>query len=119
MMEATKRSQIAWTASTIVGALVWALAPLLTEKQEAWDAGYYFVTAVIASFIIALATYRWYEVACGWALGQVLYLATFKSNMNLAMVAIALLFGALLPLAASLTGCAIRWLAARALQLRA
>ena len=71
------RSQWASAVAFVAGGLVWAVAWLVGSEKEAWDFGYYYVVAVVAPFLISLASYQWKGVVGNWFFGQLLYLATF------------------------------------------
>jgi hypothetical protein len=112
------RSQIALTASFVVGGLVWALAPLVTEKREAWDSGFYHGTVIVASFVIALVCFKWKEVIGGLFFGQLLYLVSFPRALsggepNFIVLLLALVMCLLAPSVSALAGWAIRWLVMR------
>ena len=105
------RSQIAGATSFVVGPLIWVLVSLFTDKQETWDSGTYYVASLIASFVIAFATYRWMEVVGSWAFGQMLWFASLERAVidgHLAKAVAALLATSLTPLVGSLAGYAMR-----------
>ena len=107
------RSQIALTAAFVVGALVWALAPLVIDKREAWDSGLYYAgTLAVSAFVIALACFQWKEVIGGMFFGQILYLASFPralaGEFNLIVACLGLMMAMIVPAAAAVAGWAIR-----------
>ncbi|MGB8716505.1 MAG: hypothetical protein WCD66_09090, partial [Rhodanobacteraceae bacterium] len=70
---------VALLVAAIAAAVVWALAPWLTGRSEAWDApGYYFPALVVAGVLSAWLVRRpLWALYLGAVLGQSLYMVVF------------------------------------------
>jgi hypothetical protein len=89
-MNETLRTKEHWKAivASVVGiaygASVWAMSPIITGRQEPWDATpYYWIAMPVGGFICAFASIRYFWVpVIGIYIGQLAYAHTFLNPVG-------------------------------------
>lgn len=87
---------ISFAVAAVLGAVIWALSPLITEAAEPWDAEspYYFVSLFIAGGLVGMLCPRHIWAAfLGIVIGQLVYMLIFLPWGPLLPLGVLFLFG--------------------------